>query len=677
MCGIAGVIRSRGQAVDGNRLRAMADAIAHRGPDDEGYLFAAPGSGALEIFGGDDTPPAVLLDGRDYCPDRPLDPERIRGTPSIALAHRRLSIIDVSAAGHQPITNADGSLWMVYNGEIYNYPSIRKDLESLGHDFVSDSDSEVLLHAYQEWGADCLPRFNGMFAFAILDRERRKLFCARDRFGIKPFYYVMNQEGFIFASEIKALFASGLVTASPNWPILYEYLCNATDDICETCYEGVMPLLPGHHLSIDLDANELSIERYYALPRGNEWIGASSRDYAVGFFERLEQAVRYRLVADVPVGTCLSGGLDSSAIACMVDKLMREDGLKLPGSNLQSTFSARYRDPRHDEGKWIDEIVRATGSRPHTTFPTGGELLDELERFVWHHEEPFGSTSIYAQWRVFKLVKDSQDVGVKVTLDGQGGDEVLGGYHRYFATYLANLVSRGKLLRLHEELSACQAVHGYAKRDLAFQTASVLLPASLKARIRKFSSRPEYPDWMHERFGARYADHPDSLRRRAEYYDWSSGNVFQADLMRSIASGIPRLLRHGDRNSMAHSIESRVPFLDHELVEYCFRLPDAMKIHRGSTKVVLREAMKGLMPDPVRLRHSKLGFSTPQDAWFREELAPLAEEIVMSDRFADRGLVDVDRIREQFMRHKKGEIDINTDIWKWTNVEIWMRRFID
>lgn len=677
MCGIAGVIRSEGRPVDPARVRAMGRSIAHRGPDDEGFLFADPASGSIEIFGGDDTPASVYAHPASYSPERPLEPERVRGNPSVALAHRRLSIIDISAAGHQPICNEDQSLWMLYNGEVYNYASIRKELVGLGHGFTSDSDSEVVLHAYQEWGAACLSRFNGMFAIAILDRNRNQLFCARDRFGIKPFYYSLNQEGFVFASEIKALFESGLVEAEPNLPILYAYLCNGTDDISETCYEGIVPLAPGHHLTIDLDARNLKIERYYELPYGKNKIKLSSDDYAEGFREQFTQAIRYRLIADVPVGTCLSGGLDSSAIACVVDKLMRDDGLKIAGTDLQSTFSARYQDPRHDEGEWIDEIVRATGSVPHTTFPTGGELLDELDTFLWHHEEPFGSTSIYAQWRVFKLVKDSKDVGVKVTLDGQGGDETLGGYHRYFTTYFASLLASGRFGRLANEIAGCQSIHGYSKRALATQVASMMAPVGAKALIRNLMNKPEYPAWMNDDFGHKYAAHPDVIRRRGDYYDWACGNVFQGDLHASIAKGIPRLLRHGDRNSMAHSIESRVPFLDHNLVEFCMALPDDQKIHNGTTKRVLRDATFGLMPDAVRLRHSKLGFSTPQDSWFREDLAPLVESVVMSESFADRGLVDADRARKLFARHKAREIDINDDIWKWTNLEIWMRRFID
>ena len=677
MCGIAGVIRSEGRPVDPGKIRAMCRSIAHRGPDDEGYLFADPASGKVEIFGGDDTPASVYAHPASYCPERPLEPERVRDPASVGLAHRRLSIIDISAGGHQPICNEDQSLWMLYNGEVYNYASVRKELVGLGHTFASDSDSEVVLHAYQEWGAGCLPRFNGMFAIAILDRNRNQLFCARDRFGIKPFYYSMSDEGFVFGSEIKALFESGLVKPAPNLPIVYSYLCTGTDDIRETCYEGIVPLSPGHHLTIDLDGRNLAIERYYELPYGKNKIKLSSDDYAEGFREQLMQAVRYRLIADVPVGTCLSGGLDSSAIACVVDKLMRDDGLKITGADLQSTFSARYQDPRHDEGQWIDEVVRATGSIPHTTFPTGAELLDELDTFLWHHEEPFGSTSIYAQWRVFKLVKDSKDVGVKVTLDGQGGDETLGGYHRYFSTHFANLLSKGKLARLVEEVAGCQSLHGYSKRALASQVASVMLPASFKALLRSLARKPEYPNWMSEDFGRQYASHPDVARRREDYYDWDCGNVFEGDLHNSIAYGIPRLLRHGDRNSMAHSIESRVPFLDHNLVEFCFAMPDEQKIHNGTTKRVLRDATEGLMPEAVRLRHSKLGFSTPQDSWFREDLAPMVESVVKSDSFAARGFVDVDRARSAFADHQARKIDINDDIWKWTNLEIWMRRFID
>ena len=677
MCGITGVIRSEGRPVDPATIRAMGRSIAHRGPDDEGYLLANPASGNIQIFGGDDTPASVFAHAAPYCPEQPLEPERVRGQASVALAHRRLSIIDMSAGGHQPICNADQSLWMLYNGEVYNYASVRKELTDLGHHFASDSDSEVVLHAYEEWGADCLVRFNGMFAIAILDRNRNKLFCARDRFGIKPFYYAHNHEGFVFGSEIKALLQSGLVKPAPNLPILYTYLVRGTDDIFETFYEGIVPLAPGHHLTIDLDGRNLSIERYYELPYGKNKIKLSSDDYAEGFREQFTRSIRYRMIADVPIGTCLSGGLDSSAIACVVDKLMRDDGLKIAGSDMQSTFSARYEDPRHDEGQWIDKVVNATGSVPHTTFPTGAELLDELDNFLWHHEEPFGGTSIYAQWRVFKLVKSSTDVGVKVTLDGQGGDETLGGYHRYFTTYFANLLSKGKFTRLKKELAGCQELHGYATRALASQVASVMTPVALKNALRSLANKPEYPNWVSDKFGKAMVGHPDVMRRRDAYYDWTSGNVFEGDLHSSISYGIPRLLRHGDRNSMAHSIESRVPFLDHNLVEFCMAMPDEQKIHNGVTKRVLRDATKGLMPDAVRLRHSKLGFSTPQDSWFREDLAPLVEDVVMSDSFAERGFVDTDRARSLFKQHKAHEIDINNEIWKWTNLELWMRRFID
>ena len=677
MCGIAGVIRSEGRPVEPQKIRAMCRSMAHRGPDDEGYLFADPKRNRVEIFGGRDTPESVYRASASYCPDRVLDPDRLAGPPSLALAHRRLSIIDTTALGHQPISSSDGNLWMVYNGEVYNYLAIRRDLAGLGHDFVSGSDSEVVLHAYQEWGPKCLERFNGMFSLAILDLREGRLFCARDRFGIKPFYYSMNREGFVFASEIKTLFESGLVESAPNLPILYTYLSVGIDDIRETCFDGIVPLQPGHYLMVDLEARQLVTERYYALPYGADKIKLSGTDYVEGFLERFTQAVRYRLIADVPVGTCLSGGLDSSAIVCTVDKLMRDDGLKIVDSELQSTFSARYLDPQHDEGEWIDEVVRATGARPHTTYPSGEELLNELDAFIYHHEEPLGSTSCYAQWRVFKLVKDSTDAGVKVTLDGQGGDELLGGYHRYFASHFANLLAKFRFATLRREINDCHALHGYSKTSLAWQAISINIPPPLKVVARNFSGRHEYPAWMNRDFGAHHVQHPDVDRRRGEYYDWSSGNVFEGDLYNSITLGIPRLLRHGDRNSMAHSIESRVPFLDHELVEFCFAMPDEFKISRGITKVVLREAMKGVIPEPVRMRHSKLGFSTPQSAWFRGALSPMLESVVQSESFADRGYIDVDLARQLFARHKNGEIDISTDLWKWANLELWMRRYID
>src|SRR3989475_1046549 len=400
MCAIAGLYDISGRALDLSALERMVLVQAHRGPDGEGYV--------LLDARGQERPLAVvgrLADARGTRPYR----------HSIGLGHRRLAIIDLSPLGHQPMTTEDGRCWVTYNGEIYNHVELREELRAKGYRFRSASDTEVLLAAYQEWNESCVTRFNGMFAFAIWDRDRRRLFCARDRMGVKPFYYSWDGARFAFASEIKGLLSAGL-RPSPNQRAVFDYLDGACLDHSEdTFFEGIRQLPPAHTLTVD---TQVTVQRYWDLPPCGE-AGLSVRDAAERFRHLFRDAVRLRLRSDVPIGTCLSGGLDSSSIVCVANDLMFVEHAvprELIGER-QKTFSSCFEDPAYDERQFIQPVVERTGAEAHYTFPDPKELAESVSRLVWQQDEPFGSTSIFAQWNVMRLAAQR---GVKVLLDGQG-----------------------------------------------------------------------------------------------------------------------------------------------------------------------------------------------------------------------------------------------------------------
>ncbi len=360
MCGIFGVW-NRHKSVSPASVHRAATLLHHRGPDDEGYLFFDTDAGDHTLAGGYDTPKAVYSSPYAYSPRKNVEKIPEESGYNLAFAHRRLSIIDLSPSGHQPMCNEDGTIWIIYNGEIYNFHDLRDQLKALGHRFVSQTDTEVILHAYEEWGVEALPRFNGMWAFCILDMGNRKLFCARDRFGVKPFHYYVDEKRFIFSSEIKALLKTG-IPRKPNDGRLYDFLASSiVDHTSETFFEGVKRLNGGEYLHVDMASGGLTAGRYWDLDLSRKDHGISHEELTERFYHLLQDSVRLRLISDVPVGTCLSGGLDSSTIVCLVDKLMREEGTKIPGTDIQKTFSARYEDSRHDEGAFINEVVKKTG----------------------------------------------------------------------------------------------------------------------------------------------------------------------------------------------------------------------------------------------------------------------------------------------------------------------------
>ncbi len=455
MCGISGIISST--LLPKHLLQTMTDCIRHRGPDDEGFVFWSRSGDEVILRGGHDTPDAVFIADLPYTPSSRDGHET---TFFLGLGHRRLSILDLSPLGHQPMCTQDGRYWIVFNGEVYNYIELRSELEKLGHTFISRTDTEVILAAYAQWGEGCLSRFNGMWAFAIYDCKARTLFLARDRFGVKPLYYWTSPDGFFaFASEIKQFTVLPGWQAKLNGQRTYDYLVfGITDHTEETMFSGVFQLRPGHCVTLAVDdgsvvspGKSLSTRAWYEL-RPRPFAG-SFDDAAREFRDLFEQSISLRLRADVPVGSCLSGGLDSSSIVCVLNEFLRKQGVQ----SLQKTFSACSDVDRFDERKWIDLVVGKTGVDAHYVYPALDRLFEESPAITWHQDEPFGSTSIYAQWCVFRLAAQN---GVKVMLDGQGADEQLCGYHIYFGPHLASQLKRMRLGELLSDFSSLQRIHG-------------------------------------------------------------------------------------------------------------------------------------------------------------------------------------------------------------------------
>ncbi|HKR60188.1 MAG TPA: asparagine synthase (glutamine-hydrolyzing) [Pyrinomonadaceae bacterium] len=587
MCGIVGLFNLDGRPIDLSLLTQATTAIRHRGPDDEGYLLVASREGKAKLCGGKDT-------------DARLDLPNILSFASesfdFAFGFRRLSIQDVSPAGHQPMASADRRYWVNFNGEIYNFLELRIELISKGHSFHTGTDTEVILAAYEQWGDACLERFNGMFAFAIWDTVERTLFLARDRFGEKPVHYVyVPGKVFAFASEMKSLWAAGVPRQIHRETLaLFEHH-NQVDIGDQTFYAGIKRLPQAHSLRLKLGSDPV-ISRYWDIDprvqdetRTEEW-------YADQFRELLTESVKLRLRADVPVGSSLSGGLDSSTIVTVINRL-------LPSDSIQKTFSARFDEAASDEGKWIDLVTAANRVQRFDVWPQAEDFFADLSRLFWHQEEPFTSTSIYAQYRVMGLAREND---VTVLLDGQGADEMLAGYHSYFDEFSADLLSSLNFpayLKSKREIRELHGVSPSSMTRVAKQSMPRTVKQPLKKAWRKLKDLPQV-----ERHEPRYPAEFEGLPSLRKLLWWNTTR-----------EGLVELLRYADRNSMAHSREVRLPFLDHNLVEFVFRLPDRFLIRNGWTKWILREAFRGIVPAPITDRVDKLGYMPPQKRWLADQ----------------------------------------------------------
>lgn len=664
MCGLAALVGAH--PIPAASFSAMLGTIRHRGPDDEGWAAFEGANLAASCGGGADTPAACYAASLPYAP---VSGATVPLGACAVLGHRRLSILDVSPGGHQPMSYRDGRYWIAFNGEIYNHAELRRELEASGHRFASRSDTEVLLAAYAEWGQACLERLEGMFAFVLVDRAEATLFAARDRFGIKPLYYWVAPDRIVaFASEIKQFSALPGWRAVLNGQRAYDFLAwGILDHTDETMFRGVHQLRPGTAALIDLKqpldvapAGRLALYEWYRLA-GRPFAGGLE-EAAARFRERFEASVRAHLRADVPVGSCLSGGLDSSSIVCAMNDLLRREGVQ----ERQHAFSSCSAIPRFDEREYVEEVVAHTGIEAHYVYPDLGRLFDQLDSITWHQDEPFGSTSIFAQWSVFALAADN---GVKVMLDGQGADEQLAGYQGYHGALYASLFRQLRWIELWREIRAARQVHGHGPLWAAKYLADALLPAALRYPLRAMVGKETAaPGWLDlQRLGAAPCD---PMRGEAG----ASRSIGELSYRQLTRSNLQMLLHWEDRDSMAHSIEARVPFLDHKLVEFVLGLPDACKIHRGVTKRVLREGLRGVLPETIRTRMSKLGFVTPEEYWMREEAPEKFRQAVRDAVAASQGVLRPEALRlaDDVIA---GRRPFDFTVWRMISFAAWLRRF--
>jgi asparagine synthase (glutamine-hydrolysing) len=599
MCGIVGFRGARSDEL----LGALAASLTHRGPDDEGSVV----------------------------------------DPWASIAARRLSILDLDH-GHQPMSTAGGRLHIAYNGEVYNYREIRDDLRSRGAVFDTDADTEVVLKAYELDGPACFGRFNGMFAIALLDLRGAdpELVLVRDQFGIKPLYHATVGDRLVFSSEIKSLFVVPGFVPAPNDQRLYEYLRWGLHDHDQaTFFTGVASLPPAHYLVVGEQG--MSLHRYWEPRLAENGDPSPERFHAL-----LRKAIERRLVADVSVGSCLSGGLDSSAIVCTIAELLREhapDAASV-GDRLQ-TFSAVFPGDPIDERHWIDAVLAATGAQPHFTEPTSAQLMTEIGDMVWTLDEPVVSSGPYAQWAVMRLAHGK----VKVLLDGQGGDELLGGYTPYRFVYLRQLARERRFWRLLRESLTLLELRTFARRFIRPWGQAAMRP-----------SRYLRSAWTAARSPADDRRVRDDLKRRL-VQDFTTYSL-------------PSLLRYEDRISMARSIEGRTPFLDLELVEHVLRLPTDALMQGRRTRAILREALRGHLPELVRLRRKKIGFTTPEMRWLRREQAAIIG-VLRSPSFLSRPYWEGAAIAEAFDAICTGRMEESLFVWRALNVELWLRVFFD
>lgn len=632
MCGICGIVTGDGRVVSSDVLESMATVIRHRGPDDAGVWTSK---------------------GPSW---------------SAGLAHRRLSIIDLSTAGHQPMTNEDGTVWLVYNGEIYNHALIRRELEAAGHVYRSHTDSETILHAYEEWGDACVERFRGMFAFALWDARRERLVLVRDRLGIKPLYYAQVGDHLVFGSEIKALFQSGFIRPRAALAHLPEYLQFGYLAGGSTLFEGVRALAPGHILT--WEGGRATVSAYWSLNFAPD-SSVSHDEFISRFRDLFERSVELRLMSDVPLGVFLSGGLDSSAIAAVMGKFVPER-LK--------TFSVGFEAQYYSEFSHAREVANRIGSDHREIVLTADAFERALPHLIWHEDEPLWGTASVALYYVSLLAASD----VKVVLTGEGSDELFAGYDRYWMTAV-----NARLLPLLKVMPAA------VRRGVR----AALLEGPLPERARRalthtaiaYDDLPDGlvfdnwlgifpPRWQRELAGPVLAPalgHVDVFATHREIFEaCASPEIVDRMLYVDIKTNLVELLMKQDQMSMATSIESRVPFLDHELVEFAATVPVNQKIRGFSGKHIVKEALEGYLPASIRHR-KKMGFPVPYESWLRERFAPRIEALLVSDRALDRGWWRREAVRSVFAEHREGKRNLSRQVWALWGLELWARLFLD
>jgi asparagine synthase (glutamine-hydrolysing) len=653
MCGIFGIWNRNKQQVDRVALERAGSVLCHRGPDDEGYLLASSQARTFMSATGKDSQP-----GLDLPSVRQVD-----GDFDLAFGFRRLSILDLSLQGHQPMVSEDQRFVLVFNGEIYNYIELRTELASQGFTFHSTSDTEVLLAAYRAWGASALTRFTGMFSLAILDLERAVLFLARDFFGIKPLYYTLADGKFAFASEIPVLLNLSGVSRRANTERLFQYLrFGRTDDGGTTLFADIQQVPPAHYLELSLDHPGIVEPQKYWEPTPEEITDLSFDEAATTLREMFIESVGMHLRSDVPVGAALSGGIDSSAIV-MAMRHLCGDALDL------HTFSYVADDPVVSEEKWVDLIGERSHARVHKVRIQPTDLVDDINHLITVQGEPFGGTSIYAQYRVFRL---AQQAGIKVMLDGQGADELLGGYGIAIAARFASMIQQGRLMQAGDFLRRAQSGAGRRPGDtqLWLRAGHFLIPEFIQGPLRRLAGEDIVPAWMN---GQWFVDR-GAIPHPAEHP--RARHMLREELLTSLVrTSLPALLRYEDRNSMAHSIESRVPFLTPGLVNFILSMPEEYLVSPdGTTKAIFRKAMRGTVPDSILDRKDKIGFATPEKALLTT-LKPWVEDALQTSRLAKIPALKPEVVQQRWQTALNAQGLFDTSVWRWVNLVKWTEEF--
>jgi len=626
MCGIAGFLNTDGTPADARLVQRMTEVIAHRGPDASGF--------------------------------------HVQG--EVALGHRRLSIIDL-AAGIQPMSNEDDSLWITYNGEIFNHADIRPELEAAGHRYKSHCDTETIIHAYEQWGDSSVTRYRGMFAYAIWDQNNRRLFCARDRLGIKPFYYYWDGRLFAFASEIKALLEHPDISTHFNDALLPEYLAFGYASGDETLFAGIRKLMPGHTLTLTCgDTPKLEMAQYWEAPCPTMFDNRPDSEWIAECRSRLEEVVRMRLMSDVPLGMFLSGGVDSSAIAAIIKR--QADGPV-------KTFSIGYSESRFSELSEARQVAEQIGTDHHDVLVSMEEFFNALPRLVWHEDEPITWPSSVSLHFVSKLAAEQ----VKVVLTGEGSDELFAGYGRY------------RFYQLNQQwMRAYRGVPGGVRKAIQHAVAdSPLLSASLRRKLghtvlgRSPNIESLYLNNFYCAFGAEEQQKLLSRHFAANPYAsflqrWDS--VAQSPtvprlLFADQKTYLVELLMKQDQMSMSCSIESRVPFLDHKFVEFAASVPPHMKLRGKHGKYIMKKAVEDLIPHSIIYR-KKMGFPTPISAWLLREEAGVIRDYLRDPDGLLAGCVDMAYLNDLLDKHDRRVLDATDRIWNLLNLQVWGDMFL-
>ena len=617
MCGIAGIIRWDGRQVREDEIRAMCGVIAHRGPDDEGVYV---GNG-------------------------------------VAIGMRRLSIIDLDN-GFQPISNEDGTVWIVFNGEIYNYRELRRDLEKHGHVFRTASDTETIVHLYEDLGPRCVDRLRGMFAFAIWDTRKRQVLLARDRLGIKPLYYSERDGELLFSSEVKPILQIQNVERALDWESVGHLFTTLATPATRSIVQGVSKLEPAR-IAVASQGRKIRVERYWDVAfEPNEH--ATEHELVEQLRERLAESVTLHQVSDVPVGAFLSGGLDSSAIVAMMS---RPDDVQL------KTFSIGFAEASHDELPHARAVAAQFGT-DHYDLVLRPDVVQIVEDLTWYLDEPFGDTSAIPTYMVSKLAAEH----VKVVLSGDGGDELFAGYDKYIVEGRERMYDRvPAVIRKTAGAIGSLMPHGMRGRrflrHLAFDGPKRYLDASTMFHADEMTSlfRPEAREQIaaHDPWSAALADW------REPGGDWLAAAQYD-DINRYLPLDI---LTKVDRMTMAHSIEARPPLLDHRLVEFAATVPARFRLKDGTTKYIFKKAMRGILPDSI-IDREKHGFAVPLARWLRGELAGFSRDILMSGACRDRGIFDMKTVERLFELNARGR-ELDLQLWTMLSFELWCRRFLD